>query len=173
MGIMSTGTFTKGTAEIEVESDLTGSLVGDMPAPLAGDMPDSEIPTSGAGVPDLSSMPGMEKLAGLGGKMDRRPAVEKLHEGRKEGFAKELQKKGISEFEEAAPKAFQSAMGDARWSSYTAKGNMLTGKVKGYRATIMGTERAIYVNCVASEKDWPKLDKAFQRVIGSISPGGA
>lgn len=170
-GIMSRGKFTKGTAVIEVDADLTGSLMFDMPTPGGVDPTSGDLGGSGAGMPDPSSIPGMEKLAGANLKMDRRPPVEKLHEARQKSFAQELKSQGIAEVEEAPPQAFRSQSGDARWSAYTAQGNMLIGKVKGYRATIMGSERAIYVNCLASEKDWPKLDKAFQRVIGSVAPG--
>ncbi|MGV3720194.1 MAG: hypothetical protein ACO1SX_04720 [Actinomycetota bacterium] len=172
MGVASNGKFTKGAAVIEVDADLTGSLLFDMPTPGGVDPASGDPGASGAGMPDLSSIPGMEKLAGVDLKMDRRPPVEKLHEARKKAFAAEMKGRGISEVEEAAPQAFRSQIGDARWSAYTAQGNMFVGKVKGYRASIMGGERAIYVNCQAPEKDWPKVDKAFQRVIGSIAPGG-
>lgn len=171
-GIASMARFKNGGAVIDVESDLTGSLMGDMPTP-GGGMPggDAEMGGSGAAVPDLSSMPGMEKL-GMGNlKLDRRPAVERLHESRKKVLETELKADGLEEVAEQPAKAFRSQLGDARWSEFTAKGNFLTGNVHGYRATIMGTERAIYVKCQAPEKDWKLVDAAFKRVIGSIGAG--
>jgi hypothetical protein len=176
-GIASLARFQSGGAVIDVESDLTGSLMGDMPSP-GGGMPGGETPGGetesaggGAAVPDLSSMPGMEKL-GLGNvKMDRRPAVERLHEGRKKLLESELKADGIEEVTEQPAKAFRSQLGDARWSEFTGKGGFMAGDVHGYRATIMGTERAIYVTCRASEKEWKVVDAAFKRVIGSVGPG--
>lgn len=171
-GIASAARFSSGEAAIVVESDLTGSLIGDMPQP-GGGMPGTDPETGGGGaaVPDLSSMPGMEKL-GLGNvKMDRRPAVERLHESRKKILERELKIDGHEELTEQPAKAFRSQLGDARWSEFTAKGGFMSGDVHGYRATIMGTERAIYVTCQASEKDWKLVDAAFKRVIGSVGPG--
>lgn len=171
-GISSLARFKNGEAVIDVESDLTGSLIGDMPNP-GGGMPGGDLETGGGGaaVPDLSGMPGMEKL-GLGNiKMDRRPAVERLHESRKKMLESELKLESLEEVTEQPAKAFRSQLGDARWSEFTAKGTFLTSDVHGYRATIMGTERAIYVKCQAPEKDWKLVDAAFKRVIGSLSPG--
>jgi hypothetical protein len=89
-------------------------------------------------------------------------------------FAKALQREqGVTEVVEQPMQKFQSRMGDARWSAYTGQGGFFSGKVRGYRATIMGTERAIYLNCLAPARDWPMVEKAFQRVIGSVCPGGA
>jgi len=171
-GIASAARFRSGEAYIMVESDLTGSLLGDMPT--SGGMPSGDLESAGGGaaVPDLSSMPGMEKLGLSGVKMDRRPAVERLHESRKKTLEAELKMEGREEVTEQPAKAFRSQLGDARWSEFTAKGGFLTGDVHGYRATIMGTERAIYVTCQASEKDWKLVDAAFKRVIGSVGPGG-
>jgi hypothetical protein len=157
-GIAAAAKFSQGEAVIFIKSDLTGSLIADMPQ------------GSGA-MPDLSGVPGAESM-GLGNvKMDNRPPVEKLHEARKKQFATELLEQGIGEYEEQAPKAYRSQIGEARWSEYTANGNFLTQKVHGYRATIMGTERAIYVKCQAPEKDWKTVQAAFQRVLGSVGPG--
>jgi hypothetical protein len=171
-GIASMARFKDGAAVIDVESDLTGSLMADMPTP-GGGMPggDTETAGGGAAVPDLSSMPGMEKLGLSGLKIDRRPAVERLHEARKKSLETELKVDGHEELTEQPAKAFRSQLGDARWSEFTAKGNFMTGDVHGYRATIMGTERAIYVTCQAPEKDWKLVDAAFKRVIGSLAPG--
>jgi hypothetical protein len=172
-GIASLARFKSGEAVIDVKSDLTGSLIGDMPTP-GGGMPggDPETGGGGAAVPDLSSMPGMEKL-GLGNvKMDRRPAVERLHEAGKKELERDLKIEGHEELTEKPAQAFRSQLGDARWSEFTAKGSgFMSSDVHGYRATIMGTERAITVTCQASEKEWKVVDAAFKRVIGSIGPG--
>jgi hypothetical protein len=171
--ISSAARFRKGGAVILIESDLTGSLVGDMPQPGAG-IPD---PSEGAGapaagIPDLSGIPGASAV-GLGGmKLDRRPAVEKLHEARKKTFEAELKTEGIGEYSEQPAQAFRGQLGDARWSEYSADGGFFTGKIHGIRATIMGTERAIYVQCQSPEKDWKVVAPAFKRVLGSIGPAG-
>jgi hypothetical protein len=159
--IASMASFERGNARIEVTADLAGSLMGDMPAP-------------GAGLPDLSQVPGAGSLPGLSGlKMDTRPAVERLHEADKKETKLEVEASGFSEYDEDAPQKFECRMGDARSSTFHAKGGFLTGNLKGIRATIMGPERAVKVICRAPEKDWDMLQPAFQRVLKSIAPPGA
>ena len=123
--------FERGNARIEVTSDLAGSLMGDMPAP-------------GAGLPDLSQVPGAGSRPGLSGlKVDNRPAVERLHEADKKQTKLEIEGSGFSEYDEEAPQKFECRMGDARFSTFHAKGGVLTGDLKGIRATITGPERAV------------------------------
>lgn len=158
--IASMARFERGNARIEVKADLVGSLMGDMPAP-------------GAGLPDLSQVPGAASLPGLSGlKVDNRPAVERLHEADKKEAKLETEASGYSEYEEDSPQKFESRMGDSRYSTFHAKGGFMTGNLKGIRATIMGPERAVKVVCRAPEKDWDTLQPAFQRVLQSIAPPG-
>ena len=63
---------------------------------------------------------------------------------------------------------------DGLLSEYTARGNYLGlgGPVHGYRASVAGPTLIASVVCQCSEKDWPKLEPAFRRVIGSIHEAG-
>jgi hypothetical protein len=151
----------KGAAEMTVTADLVGSLIGDMP------------PGGIAGMPDISKVPGAGSVPELGGmKGDTRPPVERVHDARKKVFESELAAQGIKDFDEKPPEKFTSTMGDARWAEFTGKGGMFGTSFHGIRATIMGPERAIYAECWCPEDDWARLKPAFQRVIGSIGPGG-
>jgi hypothetical protein len=171
-GIASAARFTRGEALIRVESDLTGSLMGDMSRGGGGVPEVSGMPDTSGGTVDLSGIPGAASL-GLGNlKIDNRPAVEKLHEARKKAFVEELAEEGLSEYTEKPLQAFRTQIGEARWSEYQAQGGFLAADVHGFRATIMGTERAIYVQCQATEKDWKMVEPAFKRVIGSLAPAG-
>ncbi len=69
---------------------------------------------------------------------------------------------------------------DLRWSEWTASGNQygFGGKRHGYRTTVGGNNYIVNVVCECSERDWPKLKPAFERMIVSVSeprkagPGG-
>ncbi len=153
-GVSSSSKFSKGGARIYVESDLKGSLMSDA----------SRSPLSGMDLP-----PGLANSAGLSAVVAeaRKPPVVKLHEAKKEHAGVEMR---LEHYEEQPPTAFQTRLGDGRVSEFTGDAGGFVGKVHGYRATILGTERAVYVWCKSPEADWPKLNKAFLRVIGSVSP---
>jgi hypothetical protein len=56
-------------------------------------------------------------------------------------------------------------------AEFTGDGGLFAGKVHGYRATNLGGERAFYVLCQCSERDWMMLKPAFERAMGSMAPG--
>ena len=66
-----------------------------------------------------------------------------------------------------APKPMPSKVGDARYCEFTADG----GKTHGYRCTMLGPQRAIFVTTSCPESDWEVLKPAFSHVIGSIQAG--
>lgn len=96
-----------------------------------------------------------------------KPPVEKIHEAEMKAFERKYEG-----YQEMPAVKFQSPAGDARMSEFTSKGNFFTGKIHGYRATIMGGERRIEVVCVCPETEWAKLKPSFQRIMVSVSPGG-
>ena len=85
-----------------------------------------------------------------------------------------IHEKGLAKLEElfsgpeTQPAAdMPSAVGPARYSEFTADG----GKTHGYRCTMMGPQRVIYVTASCPESDWPVLKPAFGHVIGNVKAG--
>jgi hypothetical protein len=153
-GVESAAVFAKGGAFIEVSSDLTGSLMGDISKSVGG---------VGADLPNLPGGPDLKVAA--------KPPVEAVHGTGVKPAKRVMENHGIGSYEEASAQPFQSRIGDARFSEVTADGGPFTGKVHGFRATMLGTDRAVRVLCWSPESDWEKLRPAFQRVINSIGPG--
>lgn len=84
--------------------------------------------------------------------------------------AKELED-SLSGYEEQPAQAFHCGAGDARCSEFTADGGLLTGKLHGYRVTMLGSQRAFSTVCRCRESDWATLKPVFINVINCITPG--
>lgn len=167
-GIASWAEFKKGSARIDINADLQGSLVADImrsqQAVAGGGEFGGGGMGGGMGVPGVDQLPGGAAL----GANDRRPPIERLHEAGKEALAEELE-----EYQEQAPQKFTSAYGEARLSEYTYKGDGWKGMIHGYRATVLGGEKLLTVRCESTERDWALLKPAFQKTLNTIAPGGA
>jgi hypothetical protein len=75
-------------------------------------------------------------------------------------------------YQERAPKAFNSkGVGEGRRSVFIAD-QTLGGKIFGYRATLLSGERRITVVCTCPATNWQVLKPAFERVIESLRQGG-
>ncbi len=94
------------------------------------------------------------------------PAVQKLHVMDQKQLAASLEG-----YKEGDIQKFQSAVGDARVSEWTASGGLGAGSLHGYRVTMLGREREFTVICFCPERDWKTLMPAFQRMISSVKPG--
>lgn len=168
-GIESWAEFRSGSARIDINANLQGSLMADVmrAQQTAGDG-SGEFGGGGMGG-GMPAVPGMEQLPGGGalGPQDRRPPVERLHEAEKEGMEDEYE-----EYQELPAQPFRSTFGEARLSEFSYKGEGWSGRMKGYRATILGGEKLMTVKCVSTERDWGLLKPAFQRTLNSIAPGG-
>ena len=163
-GIASWAEFKKGSAIIEIDATLQGSLQGDIltaQQSMADNMGGDFAGVSGGGMPGVPGMPGE------GGGAQRRPPVETLHEA-----GAEAQEDEKDDYNELAPQKFPSAMGDARISEYTYTGDNWSGKKHGYRVTILGGDKLFSINCECTERDWPLLKPAFIKTLNSIGPGG-
>jgi hypothetical protein len=73
--------------------------------------------------------------------------------------------------EEKKAIAFNSGLGDARKTVFTASAAM-GRRVKGYRATILARDYGIVVVCHCPEKDFEKMRPAFDKVLESVRSGG-
>lgn len=166
-GIASFAYFKKGAAEISIDANLQGSLMADM-------MRSEQIMAENAGADFAGgggggAIPGMEQIpggAGLGAS-DRRPPVERLHEAGKESFAEDKEN-----YEEQGPAPLQSHLGDGRLSTFSYKAGGWSGKMKGYRATILASDKLFSVVCECPERDFNTIKPAFDRVLQSLKPGG-
>jgi hypothetical protein len=72
--------------------------------------------------------------------------------------------------EEKEATTLKSGLGDARKSVFT--GTVGGRRVKGYRATFLARDRGVTVFCHCSEKDFAKMQPAFDKVLESVSRGG-
>lgn len=114
---------------------------------------------------DIASHGGF--LAGPGGEEFKRvPPVEVIHQD----DLKEVQEE-ISHYKEEPHQTIQSALGDARRSEFTGTAGMMQQKIRGYRATILGTQQGFRVICKCPEGDWKALEPAFAKLIASLAPG--
>jgi len=113
----------------------------------------------GSFVADAMSPPGAMSALGVNAPPPV-PAVEKLHTT----YGKVFQKH-VDGYKEGGMTALTVPYGDSRVSEYTA-----TDK-HGYRATILGRDRSITVNCHCAPEEWKALSPSFLRVIGSIAAG--
>jgi hypothetical protein len=150
-GTQSSVEFSKGLASVEVDSDLSGSLIGDIAR------------AGGAGLGDLEGkIPGVQLKA-------PKPPVEVLHDAGKKSAEEEY-----DEYAEQPMKTLQTKIGEGRFSEFTGKaGGWLAVKVHGYRVTILGGERSVAITAKCRDADWTALKPAFEKVITSIEPGGA
>lgn len=138
--------FTKGGARVRIGSDLMGSLMGDIAAA------------------QNTSVSGLGAMVGV--RAQPKPPVEAVHAMGQKRLAADFKN-----YQEMPAKPFNSQVGDARFSEFTADGGFLVGKVKGYRVTMLGTERRVTVVCQCPEANWPTLQKSFARIIQSVAPG--
>jgi hypothetical protein len=137
--------FTKGNAKIKVDVSTVSSLLGDI-ARSAGTAAGVGSPFSGID-PEVE-----EKMA----------PVAVAH-----NFAKEFAEDAYARYQEEEAQLVQCGLGDARKSEFTASGG-LGGKLHGYRATALSTNKGVHVTCICSEKNWKTLQPAFDEILNSL-----
>ncbi|MEQ1904558.1 MAG: hypothetical protein ABL888_10260 [Pirellulaceae bacterium] len=135
--------FSKGSCMIDVRPNLLGSLIGD-------------VTRSGnqSFDPDAPYREDLEK-------------VHKVHV-----LLGNEPDESYSKFKETSePVEFASEMGRGRKSEFTAS-VLGSGKVVGYRATLVQPDKAIVIYCHCPPKQWEKFKPVFDEVLKSIRPGG-
>jgi hypothetical protein len=93
--------------------------------------------------------------------------VSRVHEIKQQAVSEEY-----GDYREEPAVTVETQFGKARRSAFTARAG-LGGKVRGYRATALGTMTSIGVVCTCPPGDWDTLEPAFARVIASLGPGTA
>jgi hypothetical protein len=96
---------------------------------------------------------------------DDRLPVSRVHEIKQRSVADEY-----SDYREDPAVTVETQFGKARCSAFTAR-EVAGRKVRGYRATALGTRTQVTVVCTCSPGDWGALEPAFARVIASVGPG--
>jgi hypothetical protein len=109
---------------------------------------------SGAGRVDTEEIP--EELA---------PAA-KTHEFMKDMAVGDK----FSNYKEQDAIKIMPPVGEGRKSVFTASKG-LGQKVKGYRATIPQSDKGLIIFCYGPEKNWDKLQPAFDRILDSVQRG--
>lgn len=95
---------------------------------------------------------------------DAEPPVAKVHP-----MGERYMKDEFNNYQEREPKVFQSkGLGEGRRSTFIAS-KALSGKVYGYRATLLSGDRRITVVCDCPATNWQVLKPAFEQVVASIS----
>jgi hypothetical protein len=74
--------------------------------------------------------------------------------------------------EEGKPIKFTAPISEGRKSVFTARVGA-GKKVKGYRATLLAQNNGITFYCYCSEKNFEKFRPAFDKILESVSHGGA
>ena len=140
--------FKKGSCVIEVDSNISGSAVAD----IAG-----------------------SASAGLGG--DGEPIDPKLAEEMAPANAAhkwiKLDEQRFAKFKaykEEEPTVIRPPIGEGRKSLFTASAGM-GQKVKGYRVTIPTNDKAIIIFAYAPEKDWSKVQGAYDKIFDGMEMG--
>lgn len=161
-GIASWAEFKKGSAQIEIDANLQGSLQGDIltATQTMGDNMGGDFAGASGG------MPGVPGMTGGGGGGQRRPPIEILHEAAAEDLSDTM-----DDYKELPAQKFTSRVGDARISEFSYKGEGFKGGMKGYRVSIMGGDKLFSIKCECTDKDFPLLKNAFIKTLNSIAPG--
>ena len=131
--------FRQNDYRIEITSDFRGSLMGDIMRPVP---PISD---------DAPAIP-------------QPPAIEKLHSMYRSSIGSKF-----PAYSEGQAMVFTApGLGDSRCSEFTADGGLMSGKLRGIRVTMLGTERAFTVVCVSPAGQWDSMKDSYWRVVNSI-----
>ena len=138
-GINSGALFERSGAKIDIDTDLEGSLQGDITRATNAQMGDL--------------MPGVVQES----------PVEKLHEQ-----GADAMKQKLGDYQEQPYKTFTGDLGEACYSEFTGDGGLLEGHVHGYRVTMLSSDRRVTIICQCPQSSWNTLKPAFLHVINSF-----
>ena len=139
--------FKKGSCIITIDTNTSGSVVADIVASGPGGGDD--------GVPIDPKV--AEKLA---------PAAATHN-----WIAKDPQRfEKFKNYKEEEPTKITPPIGEGRKSLFTASAGM-GQKVKGYRITIPTNDKAIIVFAYGAEKDWSKVQGAYDKIFDGMEMG--
>jgi hypothetical protein len=140
--------FKKGSCAIEVDSNISGSAVAD----IAGS---ANAAFGGDGEPIDPKL--AEELAPAN-------AAHQYIRRDEQRFAK------FKAYKEEDPTVIRPPIGEGRKSLFTASVGM-GQKVKGYRVTIPTNDKAIIIFAYAPEKDWSKVQGAYDKIFDGMEMG--
>lgn len=135
--------FTKGSAIIKLDFDVTSSLIGD-------------IASGGAGALNFDANKNLSEVEKI-----RTAPIHKAHEMNKLRTSDQFRN-----YSEGEPLPYKCGLGDSRKSEF--KASSMTGTIRGYRSTSLTLNNGVLINCSCKEGDWEKLKPAFSRVLESL-----
>jgi hypothetical protein len=139
--------FKKGRCLVTIDTNVSGSLIADM----------ANSANQGLGADGEPIDPALA---------EQTAPARAAHEW----IAKEPSRfEKFSNYKEEEPTKITPPIGEGRKSLFTAKAGM--GKVKGYRITIPAQNRALIIFAYAPEKDWSKLQGAYDKMFDGMTVG--
>lgn len=93
------------------------------------------------------------------------PLPLRVHDAAKTKFTRYM-----PDYAERATTSVETALGEGRVSEFTYS-ERITGRVHGYRGTVVLGDKWVQVSCTCPEGDWVTLQPAFDHVISSLRPG--
>jgi hypothetical protein len=157
--VMGGALFQRGSAKIDITTDLAGSLMGDIA--VSADRQAENMEGMLQNMPAIPGMPAMEPSA------PRKPPIEKLHEAERKSMEKRY-----PGYQELAMQTVNAPVGEGRFNEFTVPGSMLSPAQHGFRVTFLPPDRRVTILCLCPEKNWPTLKPAFEKVITSMAAGG-
>lgn len=86
---------------------------------------------------------------------------------------KEEAEKNFSGYKEVGKiELFEAPLGPACRNEFTSATSFGTA-LHGYRATLLGNDKGVYVSCICPETDWDTLEPAFDTILKSLHRGQA
>lgn len=132
-----------GSATIRVETDVAGSLIGDIVKST------NQIGGGNSGEPEDKEL----------------APVAKVHQ-----LYKRQMEDNYGSYQEQPAEVLTTGLGDSRRSEFTAAGSF-GGKIHGYRVTALTRDLRVGAICECADSDWNTLKPAFEKVITSLSRG--
>jgi hypothetical protein len=140
--------FKKGSCVITIDSNISGSAVADIAGSATAGLSGDGAPID----PELA-----EKMA---------PAAAAHN-----WIAKDPQRfEKFKNYKEEEPTKITPPIGEGRKSLFTASAGM-GQKVKGYRITIPTNDKAIIIFAYGAEKDWSKVQEAYDKIFDGMEMG--
>ncbi len=130
--------FTKDTALIRIDTDLTGSLLGTI-----------------------------DQVAGVAAMGDEFEGADRSPAGNMHEQSRFKMEEKYGSYEEQPGTTVRTELGDAWQTEFAAKDGF-GRQLHGYRATVLGHDLRFTVVCCCNESDWDNLKSAFEKSIVSL-----
>ncbi len=135
--------FTKGSAAIKLDFDVSSSVIGD-------------IASGGAGALNHDANKNLSEED-----MIQLAPIHKAHQMNKLKTSDQF-----TNYSEGEALPYKCGLGDSRKSEFQA--SSMTGSIRGFRSTSLTLNNGVLITCTCRAADWEKLKPAFSRVLESL-----